>query len=53
VAPEPIWMTWRGENLVPTGIRTPTLQSSSPYSVAIPTALFRLLSIKKAGLELK
>jgi hypothetical protein len=23
-APEPVWMTWRGENLAPTGNRTST-----------------------------
>jgi hypothetical protein len=39
----------RGEekNLVPTGTRAPTPRPSSPQPLAIPTALSRLMSLKK------
>jgi hypothetical protein len=40
-APEPFWTTWRGENLTPTGTRTPNLRPSSPEPVAKPTVLSR------------
>jgi hypothetical protein len=39
---EPVWTTWKGENLTPTGTRTPTLRPSSPQLDAAPTILSRL-----------
>jgi hypothetical protein len=40
-APEPVWKLWRRENLPLTGIQA---WLSSPYPVAVPTELYKLLS---------
>jgi hypothetical protein len=40
--PEQVLAAWRGEDLAPTGTRTPIPRPSSPQPVATPTALSRL-----------
>jgi hypothetical protein len=47
--PGPVWTTWRGKILDPTGTRTPNPRSSSPYPVANPTEVSRLLIWSTAG----